>query len=77
VKSYHWIITIQFWPPPGIVTTTYGAGTIIPSAGQTRGQVFGHLHERMLAQAQADPQLQGMDLNNPVVVFFSLEPDEL
>ena len=77
MSRYHWVMTIQVWPEPATVITTYREGTVRPDAGQTRGQVFSYLYERTLALAAADPRLRGVSLDNPVVTFFSLEPDEL
>ena len=77
MRRYHWVMTVQFWPAPGAVVTTWREGTFRPDTGQTREQAFDHLYKRTLAQAEADPRLQGVRLDNPVVTFFSLEPDEL
>ena len=42
------------------------------------GRYSGNSTERMLTQAQADPPVAGHGpQRNPVVVFFSLEPDDL
>jgi len=77
MSGYHWVLTIQFLPGEVPTVSTYGAGTIVPAAGQTRGQVFAQLYDRLLAQAQTEPRLRGISLDNPIVTFFSLERDEL
>lgn len=62
MTRYHWVITI--WRlGQGTMRTRWG--TVTPTPGETRGQLYDRLRE---------------DLREPepyAVMFFSLEPDEL
>ena len=77
MRSYHWVMTVQFWLERGTVVTTWREGTYRPGAGQTREHAFNYLYERTLTQTKADPRLEGTPLDNHAVTFFSLEPNEL
>lgn len=64
---FHYAITLHWEALSGIQTATQ-AGTMRPSPGQTRGEVFNHL----LADAK-----RKMGATDPVVLFYCLEPDAL
>lgn len=70
---YHWVITLQ-WGGVNSSPMASLEGTFTPAPGQTRQQAFRQLRDHAIAENEsAGHQYQG----EPVVIFFSLEPDEL
>ena len=71
---YHWIITLQAAEPPGTSKGTIAGVNIFPAAAG-RGGIFNWAMGNARRQlAAADPAFR----SGPVVVlFFSLEPDQL
>jgi hypothetical protein len=66
--TYYWILTVQFFD--GERTLRTESGTIEIGAGACRKAAFEHLYGTIVREA-ALPGPQ------PVVLFFSLEPDAL
>jgi hypothetical protein len=68
---YHWIMSLQW--PNGNMSTTDGNWDLRP--GQSRTALYSRVREDVIAlQRQNHPELQGRE---PLVLFFSFEPDEL
>ena len=70
MAEMHYIIALQFETRNGVQPLTWAHGTITPSPGQTRSDVFRHLLDQMTETA-------GARAVNPIPLFFSLEPNEL
>jgi len=67
--AYHWVITLQW--PSGLFTAD---GVTRPAPGITRAQLYTAVRTEMAEDfRRRDRSLVG----EPVVVFFSLEPDEV
>jgi hypothetical protein len=77
MRTYQWVMTVQLSTPAGTVSLTSAHGVVAPGQGQTRAQVFQQLLEKTVSQAEDDGRSGGFSLGNPVVIFFSLEPDKL
>jgi hypothetical protein len=76
---YHYILTLRHIR--GIedpaVAFTHTEGTYAPEPGETRKQVFMELFGQEAEKLQENPAAPGFGTIKPVVMFFSLEPDEL
>lgn len=81
MPRYHYILTLRYTRAVDDSSTAYvhEEGTYRPAAGQTRHDVFADLLGRTRQTAEASPDMSGLGFGSikPVVMFFSLELDDL
>lgn len=79
MRRYHYILTLRYIRAANdsSMAHTYEEGTYRPAPGQTRQDVFTHLVQRMREKEAEALAATGFGSIKPVVVFFSLEPDDL
>ena len=66
-KRYHYVITLQFEARNGIQQVSWENGVIFPDPGESRSDLFRRVFQGAASRSG----------DNPVPLFFSLEPDEL
>lgn len=74
---YHFVITIQFRASRGEHARYWTSGTAEAEPGITRQELFDQIYEDARVRGAAKLLASDIETHSPVVLFFSLEPDEL
>ena len=69
MRRYHWILTLQVFKQGG-TSFVDTHGTVTPTEGTTRKQLFEQAKAYLCKHVGVDPA-------RTTVMYFSLEPDEL
>lgn len=70
---YHWVLSIN-GSIRGQQATVGFNGVIHVVPGQTRKEIYDHLRGVILGEVERQT---GSPMDDPVTIFFSLEPDQL